>query len=372
MSKYGEDMLRMKIWTKGDDRAGVCLAAIRPRAIFVFALTALTALNASHLAAAQAPLFESQGSLQISLSGPFSQINQERDKSKEYPAKLRYEHADSEHSFDVKLSVRGNYRLQRDICRYAQLWVNFRKKQVQGTLFDGQNKLKLVVQCRDGDRYLDYLAREQQAYRMYESLTDLSLRSRWMTVSYEDPDSGKSREHSAFFIEHHRQLAERKAFERHKAPTAARGDLDPYQSTLASLFMYLVSNTDYSLIAAAPGESCCHNVKLLRAGNGVLFPVPYDFDSTGFVNARYASPSENLKQKSVTQRIYRGYCVDDDVFDQALARIIDQKDALLAVSADTSVMPAKRTRRAQKYVNEFFDTVENERKRKSKIQSRCR
>lgn len=362
-------MLRMKIWTKGDDRAGVCLAAIRPRAIFVFALTAL---NASHLAAAQAPLFESQGSLQISLSGPFSQINQERDKSKEYPAQLRYEHADSEHSFDVKLSVRGNYRLQRDICRYAQLWVNFRKKQVQGTLFDGQNKLKLVVQCRDGDRYLDYLAREQQAYRMYESLTDLSLRSRWMTVSYEDPDSGKSREHSAFFIEHHRQLAERKAFERHKAPTAARGDLDPYQSTLASLFMYLVSNTDYSLIAAAPGESCCHNVKLLRAGNGVLFPVPYDFDSTGFVNARYASPSENLKQKSVTQRIYRGYCVDDDVFDQALARIIDQKDALLAVSADTSVMPAKRTRRAQKYVNEFFDTVENERKRKSKIQSRCR
>ena len=74
--------------------------------------------------------------------------------------------------------------------------------------------------------------------------------------------------------------------------------LDPMQSTLASLFMYLIGNTDFSLIQAQAGEECCHNAKLIRDASGTYFPVPYDFDASGFVDTSYApepSPQFNLR-----------------------------------------------------------------------------
>ncbi len=103
-----------------------------------------------------------------------------------------------------------------------------------------------------------------------------------------------------------------------KTPGADRSRIDPEHGALVAVYMYLLSNTDYSMISSAPGETCCHNIKVLEAesGTGPMYPIPYDFDSTGFVNAPYAEPSAGLGQRNVRDRLYRGYCLHKDYADE--------------------------------------------------------
>ena len=60
------------------------------------------------------------------------------------------------------------------------------------------------------------------------------------------------------------------------------------------IFQYLVGNGDWS-------HTHFHNVKLMRVGFE-YFPVPYDFDFTGFVDAPYATPPEGSGLDGVRDR----------------------------------------------------------------------
>ena len=121
------------------------------------------------------PLFASEEPLTISLQGPFKTLDKKRDKAAEYDAGvLSYEGPDGPVSIATRFSPRGNFRLEKTNCSHAQLWLNLKKKQTRDTLFSNQNKLKLVVQCRDSNRYQDYLRKEYQAYRMLNLITEAS------------------------------------------------------------------------------------------------------------------------------------------------------------------------------------------------------
>ncbi|EED31731.1 hypothetical protein NOR53_3038 [gamma proteobacterium NOR5-3] len=320
-----------------------------------------------------APLFDSDELLAISLSGPFELIDRERDKEKEYVGSLSYNDPErGPTTLDAKFSVRGNFRLRKDICSHAQLWVNLKKSQVKGTLFAKQDKLKLVVQCKDSDRYAEYIGREQQAYQIFQTLSDLSLDTRMLKVTYADSDGGGSREQLGFFIQHQDRLAKQNDMTVYKEIKADKARLDPDRSALVALFMYLVSNTDYSFIAAAPGETCCHNIKLLEAEDGVLYPLPYDYDSTGFVNTSYAEPAGGIGQSNVKQRMYRGYCGPEEVTAQAIAVLQLKRDTIDAIVADTTYVSAKSAKRTQKYVDKFYAVLDNPKKVRREIIEECR
>ena len=83
---------------------------------------------------------------------------------------------------------------------------------------------------------------------------------------------------------------------------------DPAALVLLDVFQYFVGNTDWSAFAGPAGEQCCHNVVPFARADGVLLPVPYDFDATGIVNAPYSLPDERLRIQRVRQRLYRGRC----------------------------------------------------------------
>ena len=319
------------------------------------------------------PLFESDDVLRIELRAPFKLIDRERDKEKEYEGSLSYEDpALGPTTLQAKLSVRGNFRLRKDVCSHAQLWVNLRKGELKGTLFDEQNKLKLVVQCKDSQRYAEYLARERQAYLIFEELSELSLATRPVLVNYVDSEGGKGREQMAFFIQHQKRLAENRAMEVYKEERAEKGRLHPQQSAVVSLYMYLLSNTDYSLIAAAPGEGCCHNIKLLVDDAGTLFPVPYDYDSTGFVNTSYAEPAGGIGQDDVRDRIYRGYCFPEDQVLAAVDLMQEKKDDIYGIITAEDWIPERSIKRTSKYVDKFYAVLDNPKRLKREILEGCR
>ena len=77
--------------------------------------------------------------------------------------------------------------------------------------------------------------------------------------------------------------------------------MNQLQMTRLAVFQYMTSNTDWALTKL-------HNVKLLFVNNNMSFyPVPYDFDWSGFVNAPYAAPAPQIGTTHVCQHTYRGY-----------------------------------------------------------------
>lgn len=306
------------------------------------------------------PLFRGQNSLKLTLSGPFSEINEEKDKSKEYRGTVEYIDENAPRTlFDVKFSARGNSRLQAKECRSAQLWVDFKKSQTAGTIFEGQNKLKLVVQCGSKSRGSQWLLKENLAYKVFEEFSDLHLKTRLLEVSYTDTDKREGvKTQLAFFIEHHKSVARRHAMQVETRNAVSIAELDQGQSNAVALFAYLIGNTDFSSIQGPAGEKCCHNVKLLVDDKGQYFPLPYDFDNTGWVSAGYAlGPSPNIGIASTAERSYRGFCSHNQSLYEDILDSASYEANILAHVDNTEGLSNGNKRKLRQYAGEFFEMI---------------
>ncbi|HJO12540.1 MAG: hypothetical protein QGG67_13930 [Gammaproteobacteria bacterium] len=321
------------------------------------------------------PLFDSADMLDLTLTAPFDLIDDERDKEKEYEGSLSYLDATgAEVVLDAQFSVRGNWRLDKRNCRYSQLWINLRRGQVQGTLFENQNRLKLVVQCNRANRYADYIIKELQAYQLFSELSEIHFDTRLVNVSYADSERpNNSRNHIAFFIEHQNRLADRFGFSEVELNTIPREELNKQQSKLMSLFMYLLGNTDYSMIQGPEDEECCHNAKLLQNPAGEYIPVPYDFDASGFVDTTYApEPNPAFSLRNNRQRLYRGFCVSEEELNGAIAEFMESREQMTAIVADTTYVSSRSANRTLGYMEDFFEILEDPRRIEREFVDDCR
>jgi len=311
-------------------------------------------------------LFEQYEPLEITLSGPFLKMRKERDKAASYPGTLTAEGL----AFNVEFSVRGNKRLDKSVCRNPPLWVDFDKQAIKKTLFHQQKNLKLVVLCNDRAVYQDYLRSEYIAYRLFNIATDNSYRVRWLRVRFTD-EKGDIRNAPGFFIERKARLAKRVGLEKVDVDRIKPLELAPDAAALASLFQYVISNMDYSLVMSAD-DDCCHNAKLLLAEDGHYVPVIYDFDSSGLVNAKYALPPDNLKIQKVTSRVFRGYCLHNDALRRARGRLLGVEDQMIAVIEDDPVLSRKGIKRLTKFLKKSFEHLNDDQNFQKKIVDDCR
>jgi hypothetical protein len=311
-------------------------------------------------------LFESLEPMEISLSGPFNQIRRERDKAKGYQGTL----GTGEDNFDIELRVRGNNRLNADVCRRPPLRIEFEPKAIKETLYAHQKSLKLVVQCKATATYRDYLRAEFLIYRMFNLLTPLSYNVRWLNVSYTD-EKGKVRQEPAFFVERKSRLAKRNNLETTKVGGILRSELEPNSSALVGLFQYMVSNADYSLVASAD-DSCCHNAKILRGEDSLYRPVIYDFDSSGLVNASYATANSSLRIKKVTQRLYRGYCAHNSQISEARRQMLSMREALLDILRTDTVLGKRALKQRVKYFTKSLEMIADDEAWQEKVLDGCR
>ncbi|MFT5935012.1 MAG: hypothetical protein ACJAY7_001847 [Pseudohongiellaceae bacterium] len=321
------------------------------------------------------PLFSGSEIIDLRLEAPFSLIDSERDKEKRYDGKLSYMDAQGERIIiDANFEVRGNWRLVKENCRHPQLWVDLKKNQTEGTLFENQNRLKLVVQCDRYDKYRDFLLKEQLAYELFAMFSDYNFSTRLFKVGYvEAGDADAGRTNLGFFIEHKSRLAKRLQFEKVKENSIFPTELNSLQSSLVSVFSFLIGSTDYSTIQGPVGDDCCHNLELLKAGRRGLFAFPYDFDNTGFVDASYAAgPSPNIGTRSLKKRVYRGFCVHNDTLDQALSIARDSQGAVEAAIANHPLLRDGTKKESLRFISEFYEILENPKKVKKRLHDSCR
>lgn len=320
------------------------------------------------------PLFASDDVLNVRIVAPIKTLMGDRPDMEELPGTLSWtSEAGEVVTVGVALRTRGNYRRQRTICPFAPLRLNLKKSEVKDTLFDKQDKLKLVTHCRDGiTRYEQSLLREHLVYKMFNELTDYSFRVRLLRITYVDSDSdNRERTEYGFVIEHQDRLAKRTALPVVDLPRAPLSSLESAYTNLVLLFEYFVGNTDFSPVAGPKDEACCHNATLFGRQETGLYPIPYDFDMSGMVNADYATPNPRFNLPDVRTRLYRGRCHFNDHIPASIARFNEKKDRLYELVETDENLNGRTRREMRRFMNEFFDVLDKPKSVSRHISGKC-
>ncbi len=321
-----------------------------------------------------APLFSGDDVLAITIEAPFSRIMDDRSTDEEHPATLTYtDNEAGEVSVELAIRTRGRFRRQARVCPFAPLRLDFRKSSVRGTVFAKSDKLKLVTHCRTGsNRYAQSLLAEYMAYRIFNLVTDRSFRVRPLQVRYVDSEGeDEVLDVFAFVIEHRDQLGKRLGLKANDATETEIEMLDAAHTNLGSLFQFMIGNTDFSPIRTSPGEPCCHNNMLFGETPGQILAIPYDFDQSGIVNAPHGAPNPRFGLRNVRDRLYRGRCANNEHVDTSVRTFLEQKGAIYALFDEHPGFSNYTRRQTRRFLDEFFDILENPKKREARLVRRC-
>jgi hypothetical protein len=355
---------------------GMVTNAIRQALSWMPGAAALAVLTAAPVHASPKPLFASEDILKLRIEAPFAELLRAAPHSKAaFDAKLTLTEPTPE-TLAIQLSPRGISRRNPENCDFPPLRIEFKEKPGGASLFKGQKALKLVTHCRGDFSYQDYNLLEYAAYKILNILTPASFRVRLAEIDYVNAGSNTVRIHRhGFLVEESSELAARNGLKEVKADKIEPGQLSGSGAAKSDLFQYLIGNLDWSDLAAVPGTNCCHNVKLLGSSadsRRELIPVPYDFDSTGFVNAPYATPPAGVPVKTVRSRYFRGLCQFNAQTTEAAQQILQNRAALLSSVNNTPDLSDSRKRSTTDYLEALFSDLSDPDKFKHQILDHCR
>ncbi len=344
---------------------------------FLFVLVLSTYLAApSAPAAEKKPLFQDDTVIKAVLTAPIAQAYAQREQDVRIYIPGYFSYADESgdsRRLDVSIRTRGLFR--REYCALPPLLLNFKKKQLKETVFDGQDKLKVVAPCQDGPFAQQLVVLEYLAYKTFEILTEQSYGTRLMRLSYVDTDEKREPwTDVVFVIEDDKDMAKRLGLVRLGVVENDFDQIDRPYTALVDLFQMLISNYDYSVLQGPEGRDCCHNTTILAPKHDAdtRFAVPFDFDMSGLVNARYAAPPSHIPIRFVRTRYYRGLCHPPGVLEDAVDHVRSKREQIMALFENTRELEAKKKRKTLAWLEDYFDTLEDPDRLDKEIISRCR
>lgn len=321
-------------------------------------------------------LFATNDTLEITISAPWRDIQRQSKKQGAYPAELSYTSTTGQR-VTLPLTVERRGVKRQEVCSFPPIRLRFEKAAVKNTVFRGQKSLKMVTHCESSKRYDQYYVLEMLAYRIYNLVTDYSFRVRPLSVSYVESKGGKSgKPRFAFLIEDDSDVAKRNGLKKVRIPRISTLRLKPGLTSEFSLFQYMIGNTDWAALSGPDPNECCHNVKLIGPDplqpDDKVYPIPYDFDSSGLVNAPYAAPPRGLPISNVTQRLYRGYCTHNAGLQAAREEFLSLEPAVYELLDQETRLNASSRKRARKYLGKFYGILKDQRAFNKYVIARCR
>jgi hypothetical protein len=323
-----------------------------------------------------AKLFSTDSTLAVTLTAPWRELQRKEDYQGAYPARIEYDD-EAGNTVQLELTVARRGIKRQEACKFPPIRLRFEKQTVKGTAFRGEKSLKMVTHCEKSKRFDQYYVLEMLAYRMYNLLTDYSFKVRPLEVTYLDSDTGTAEQSRfAFLIEDDSDVAKRNDLKKLTIPSVSVNRLEPEVTSLFSLFQYMIGNVDWAATAGPDPEKCCHNVKLIApkslGPDDLVVPVPYDFDSAGLVDAPYAAPPEALPIRSVTQRLFRGYCVHNTTLESARQLLLDRESEIRSLISAEDLLTSGSKKGADKYLGQFFDLLKDPGDFGKYVREKCR
>ena len=291
--------------------------------------------------------------LTVTLSTDLGNVLSGKLKNETQDATFTFKWVDSSViSEKIKLNLRGHSR--REICTMPPIRLLFRN--ATSPRLSSLKTLKLVNICRftSSDRQL--LFKEYLIYKMYNLLTEKSLRVRLLNITFED-SKGKKKpiDQYGFLVESVEAMARRNKCKEMKNVKIDQEATDRPLMTLVQLFEYMIGNTDWSVWNN-------HNVILLSSrkdSTAKPSPVAYDFDNSGLVNADYAVPDPIMGIESVIERVYRGFPRTEAELNEAFQVFNAKKDQMYAIINNFAPMSDNVKKSTISYLDEFYKTINN-------------
>ncbi|MDO9512298.1 MAG: hypothetical protein Q7J34_11110 [Bacteroidales bacterium] len=312
-------------------------------------------------------LFESDSALKITLSFSLDSLKKsDCNNPKTFKAQLSY-YDGSHHNFNIKVNKRGKFRCDPQNCSFPPIKIDFKSKEVEKSVFNNQNKIKLVNPCRiNSPRYQDYLIKEFLMYKILNLLTPYSLRVRIVDICILNPAKpNDSITFLGFLLEDADDMAKRNQGKILNASNVRAAEFDSIAMNMIDIFQYMIGNTDWSVTEP-------HNIIILSTSPfEPPFPVPYDFDWSGAVNAFYARPQPHLNLRSVTQRYYMGFCRNMNDIRKNLYKFNQLKTQIYSLIEDDQHLSSKGKRQLIKYFDDFFELIENQKRYESVFSHEC-
>jgi hypothetical protein len=312
---------------------------------------------------AQTGLFDSDSVLDLRLSGDIRGLMNDRsDNPGDHNITLTYLEAGVERSIPISSRTRGNFRRKLGDCIYPPVMLIFKGSQNANTLFHEQQKLKLVLPCKDDD----YVVREYMAYRIYNLVTPKSFRVRLVKLTLDDTRKKKVQEpFYAMLLEEEDQMAKRNnAIPIEKQIPAVLANTSSFLNM--AVFQYMIGNTDWSV-------EYLQSIKLITPDSSAApFAVPYDFDHAGLVDAPYARPPEPLKLFSVRERRFRGYCLNDlGEYKPSFELFNSLRNDIHLLYQSAPYLNTGYKNWIRKYVDDFYTTINDPAKMKKDFSYPC-
>jgi hypothetical protein len=312
-------------------------------------------------------LFGSDEPLEFTLTADFKATFKSRDTLNVKSQKATLTVKDSSGNpvtIPIEIAPRGHFRLRSDVCNFPPIRLIFPDKGLKGTPFAGQKSLKLGTHCNQRDKeYAEIPVREYAAYETLNMMTDLSYKARLAKVTYVPVGDEKDQATKyGLLIEDESDMAKRNGGRIFTVRGGTFSDMDPQQTAIISVFAYYLGNTDWSLYSL-------HNIRLVIMGDRYV-PVPYDFDWSGVVFARYAKPDPRLGIPTVQDRLYRGPCLTPQDLAPILGKFNEQRPAIKAMYARLPLDDGYR-RRALDYLDDFYRVIGDQRQVKRELIETC-
>lgn len=256
-------------------------------------------------------------------------------------------------SDEIDIRPRGNFR--REECYIPSVMIDF--KTPRSVVLKKLGRLKFVWPCSNSGFDEQLVLKEYLVYKLYNLLTEKSFRVRLVKLVFFDiSEKVKPRKLFGFFIEDVDDMARRNGCEEVEPYRPHTESTERKQTTLVSLFQYMIGNTDWAV-------PVYQNIKLIRNRKDTLskpFVVPYDFDYSGLVNAGYAIPTPELPITSVRERLYLGFPRTMEELQTALQIFRQQKPAIDSLIRDFKPLDSNEKKDMSKYLDDFFRLIEND------------
>ncbi len=301
------------------------------------------------------PLFKDDDIIQLKIITNLKALQKDRgEKPINHWAQLLYARKKKGYlTIPIKLKVRGNFRKATANCVFPPLLLDLPMKKDKNSIFERQNRLKLVTHCQSEE----YVFQEYMVYQVYNLITNFSFRARLAQVTYEDSASSKRdpQVKYAFLIEDDDDIAKRNGAKNYNLKQTPMSHIDSLHMATVAVFEYMIGNTDWSV-------PFLHNIKLFtKKGYNYPIPVPYDFDHAGIVEAKYAHPAEQLGLSSVRERLYRGLTYSPQLLNQVFDKFKKAKPEIYALYEKNPRLNAGYVKRTLRYLDEFYKAIDNPR-----------
>jgi hypothetical protein len=315
-----------------------------------------------------APVFETEAPLAVTFTADLGRLR--RDGGADPPWRDATLAAVGPDGRSAALAVRARARgvWRRRHCAFPPLRLDVPGRAARGTPFEGLDRPKLVNYCHDDDAAEQYVLQELQLYRAFALLAPVAHRTRLLRATYVDGPTGRPlATRYAFLLEEPKAMAARVGGAVVDAKGAKAADLDPAAAAVVGLFQFMIGNGDWSAAGL-------HNAEIVRDAAFANVLVPYDFDFSGAVDARYAVPLPQLGTRTVRERVYRGHCAPPEAFARAAAHFRERRAAVYALYADPigRLLRPSVVRETLAYFDDFYRTLDSPAAFRNDVVGACR